>query len=97
MGLIRDIIAIKAEEARQKKALRLLAKQKWSIEFLTTLLQKAASAERKSLEMTITDPEGRVLRVTALNNINEPARNDTIFDHLDDDYAIKRFMEQIKQ
>lgn len=97
MGLIRDIIAIKAEEARQKKALRILAKQKWSIEFLTTLLQKAANAERKSLEMTITDPEGRVLKVTALNTMNASERSDNIFDHLDDDYAIKRFMEQIRK
>lgn len=97
MGLIRDIITIKAEEARQRKALRILAKQKWSIEFLTTLLQKAANAERKSLEMTITDPEGRVLKVTALNNMSAPERGDTIFDHLDDDYAIKRFMEQVRK
>ena len=97
MGLIRDIIAIKAEEARQKKALRILAKQKWSIEFLTTLLQKAANAERKSLEMTVTDPEGRVLKVTALNNMNTSERSDNIFDHLDVDYAIKRFMEQIRK
>jgi hypothetical protein len=97
MGLIRDIIAIKAEEARQKKALRILAKQKWSIEFLTTLLQKAANAERKSLEMTIMDPEGRVLKVTALNTMNASERSDNIFDHLDDDYAIKRFMEQIRK
>ena len=97
MGLFRDIIAIKAEEARQKKAFRILAKQKWSIEFLTTLLQKAADLGHKALEMTITDPEGRVLKITAVNKTPGSRESTNNFDHLDDDYAIKRFMEQIKQ
>lgn len=96
MGLIRDIIAIKAEEARQKKALRILAKQKWSVEFLTALLQKAANKEHRPLELTITDPEGRTLKVVAVNKTENNDQSANIFDHLDDDYAIKRFMEQIR-
>ena len=37
-SLLRQIIAIHYEQTRRAKALRILKKQTWSIEFLSTLL-----------------------------------------------------------
>ena len=96
MGLIRDIIAIKAEEARKNKALRILSKQQWSIEFLTDLLRRASKLDGQGLELTITSADGR--KITVKTAKNSPTIDDTsILDHLDDDVAIRRFIAQLQR
>ncbi len=98
MSLIRDIVAVYKQNADTKKALRLLNKQEWSIEFLTSLLVRASKIRGQELEMTISDKSGRTVTVSTVDK-NETADNieTDIFNHIDDDIKIQQFIETMRR
>ena len=92
-SLLRQIIAIHYEQARRAKALRLLQKQSWSVDFLSTLLLKSAKMLGSSLELTVRSPEGISIKVTAKDMQDDGRIDDTdIFNHLDDQAAVNDFI-----
>lgn len=95
-SIIRDIIRIYRQNAETKKALRLLSKQEWSVEFLTSLLVKASKAINKDLEMVIHDKIGRSFTISTLTQ-KQTVTDDNILDHLDNEVAIQNFMRQMER
>lgn len=95
--MIKKIIDIYYERAKTRKALRLLNKQLWSVEFLTTLLSKAAKINGKHLEMEIVSKDGVRLIVRTTDALVEKADDDNIFNHLDDDVRINQFMNELRR
>lgn len=95
--MIRKIIDIYHERAQTRKALRLLNKQSWSVEFLTALLSKAAKINGKHLEMEIISKDGVRLIVRTTDALVEKADDDNIFNHLDDDVRINQFMNELRR
>ena len=93
-SLFRQIIAIHYEQAKRRKALRLLERQHWSVDFLSTLLLKAAKMMNTSLELTIVSPDNVKLVITAKDLKTDDNRIDDtdIFNHLDDQAAINDFV-----
>lgn len=93
-SLLRQIIAIHYEQARRRKALRLLEKQHWSVDFLSTLLLKAARMMGTSLELTIVSPDNVRMIITAKDLKTDDGRIDdtNIFNHLDDETAVNDFI-----
>lgn len=92
--LFKQLVSIQYEAAQTRKALRILAKQTWSVEFLTTLLQRAANHLRSPLEMTVGNGQQWIkVNVTPGKGFEE---QDSIFNHLDNEVRIKQFMEQLK-
>ena len=93
-SLLRQIVAIHFEQAKRRKALRLLEKQHWSVDFLSTLLLKAARMMNTSLELTVVSPEGVKLVITAKDLKADDGRIDDtdIFNHLDDNTAVNNFI-----
>ncbi len=93
-SLFRQIIAIHYEQARRRKALRLLEKQHWSVDFLSTLLLKSARMLGTSLELTIMSPDGVGMKITAKDLKTDDGRIDDsdIFNHLDDQTAVNSFI-----
>lgn len=83
------------ERAKTHKALRLLSKQEWSVEFLTAMLVRAANITQQPLEMTISNGQ-QSLRISTLTKTNNAFNDDDIFNHLDDENKIKQFMEQVR-
>ena len=57
-SLLSKIIDIYFEQARRRKALRLLQKQSWSFDFLALLLVKASKLQGRGLSLVITDRSG---------------------------------------
>ncbi len=94
--IIKDVIAIYKQNAETRKALRLLAKQEWSVEFLTSLLIKASKATRQDLEMTIQDKTGRRFTISTATQ-KQTVTDDNILDHLDDEVAIQNFMLEMEK
>ena len=92
-SLLRQIIAIHYEQARRAKALRILKKQSWSIDFLSTLLLKSARMFGSPLELTVISPEGIACKITA-KDIQDDGKVDDmdIFNHLDDQAAVNSFI-----
>lgn len=93
-SLFRQIIAIHYEQTRRRKALRLLEKQHWSVDFLSTLLLKSAKMLGTSLELTIVSPDNVRMIITAKDLKTDDGRIDDtdIFNHLDDETAVNDFI-----
>lgn len=92
-SLFRQIISIHYEQAKRRKALRLLSKQEWSVEFLEYLIVHAAKTLGKDIEMEVTSPKGHkfIIRST-YSNISNIDDSDDIFNHLDDEAAVNKFI-----
>lgn len=93
-SLLRKVIEIHYEQARRRKALRILQKQSWSIDFLSTLLLKSARMLGSPLELTIVSPENIACKITAKDLTTDDGKIDDtdIFNHLDDQAAVNDFI-----
>jgi hypothetical protein len=92
---IKDLWLVLVERNKTHKALRMLNKQEWSIEFLTSLLYRAAKIQGQNLEMDIKSPDGMIITVRTADNKPTKWKSEDIFDHLDDEAAINRWAEQM--
>lgn len=93
-SLLRQVIAIYYEQAQRRKAIRLLEKQNWSMDFLAGVLTRAAK-NNDCLSLVIEDSAGRKITLTtkeARERFEEV--DDSIFNHLDDELAIQRFVRE---
>lgn len=92
-SLLRKIIDIHYEQAKRRKALRHLAKTEWSIEFLTEIIRQAAKSYDKDVQLEIETPGGHKIRISSANKrFTNNSIDDDIFNKLDDDTAIERFI-----
>jgi len=95
-SLIRKLISIHYEQAKRRRALRILAKQTWSIDFLSELLVRAAKLLDDNIQLSITNKDGTKLTLTYSQAIkSDRLLDDTdIFNHLDDDAAVDDFISK---
>lgn len=96
-SLFRQMVTIHFEQCRRRKAMRLLMKQEWSVDFLATLLIKGAKLSNQGLQLEITSPSGIKINMTTTDAINrQTALNDDsdIFNKLDDQAAIEAFIRE---
>ena len=94
-SLLVKLFRIYYEQAKRRRALRLLQKQSWSFDFLALLLVKASKVVNQGLSLTITDREGVKYTLTydKAKQSDAVARlDDSIFDHLDDDTAVTDYI-----
>lgn len=90
--MLREIIRIYYERALARKAMRILAKQEWSVEFLETLLVKAAKSCGQPLEMQLVAPNGARLLVRYSERDNKDHVDDNVLDRLDDAAFIENYV-----
>lgn len=93
-SLLKQIIEIHHEQAKRRKALRILNKQEWSVEFLEALVVHAAKELNRNIVITVTSPAGHKLEIKSVESTNRYDANDDIFNHLDDDAAVDRFIRE---
>lgn len=96
-SLLGQIIEIYHEQAKTRKALRNLEKQRWSVEFLQYLILNAAKKSGKDLEMTITSPDRAsiTIRSTAVTGNKLSGEEDSdILNKLDDTVAVNEFIRK---
>lgn len=90
-SLLRKLIDIYFEQAKRRKAMRLLEKQSWSFDFLAAVVSKAAKLSGKAMSISVTNKDGTTLTIAGSPD-NETQFEDSIFDHLDDDTALQHFI-----
>lgn len=83
------------EKVKTRKALRLLSKQEWSIEFLTALLIRAANLSNRPYEMTIQNGNSSIVIKSA--SAQSAYRDDSIFNHLDDELRVRQFIDEVNR
>jgi spore coat polysaccharide biosynthesis protein SpsF (cytidylyltransferase family) len=93
---LKEAWALWKERQHTHRALRILNKQEWSVEFLTALLLRASTMSGKPLEMTIHGPNNVAFTVNTIDHKQNYQQTDDIFNFLDDDIKIKQFMESIR-
>ena len=94
-GLLRQIIAIHYEQAKRRKALRTLAKTEWTWEFLESVVTHAADMQKKDVEIVIECKNGNKINISSVKNRNTNLKEDfDIFNHLDDQAAVDRFIRE---
>lgn len=94
-GLLRQIIAIHYEQAKRRKALRELAKAEWTWEFLESIVTHAADMQKKDIEIVIERKNGDKIIISSVKNRNTNLKEDfDIFNHLDDQAAVDRFIRE---
>lgn len=93
-SFVRQVWDLHVERCKTRKALRLLSKQEWSVEFLTAMLLRAANLSHQPLEMTITN-NNTSIRVNTHDNVGSTYRDDSIFNHLDDNLRVEQFIASV--
>ena len=94
-SLLRQIIAIWYEQAKRRKALRILNRQEWSVEFMEYLCEHAAKSMNKDIIITVTSPAGHKLEIkSVVEHATNLMADDDIFNKLDDDAAVAEFIRE---
>lgn len=94
-SLLRQIVAIHFEQCKRRKAMRILMKQEWSVDFLTLLLIKGAKLSNQVMQLVVTSPSGITLTMTTLDAVRNQSKYDDdqdIFNKLDDSAAIDAYI-----
>jgi hypothetical protein len=97
-SFIKQAWNLMVERSHTRKALRLLSKQEWSIDFLTAMLIRASNVTRQSYEMEIHGPHGTKIVIRTIDApTNSAYRDESIFNHLDDELKVKQFIESVNK
>ena len=92
-SLLRQLIDIHWEQAKRRKALRNLAKMEWSFEFLAEVVRTAAKEFQTGIEICIESKSGNKIYISSLKDKTDNLMaDDDIFNHLDDNAAVERFI-----
>ena len=97
-SLFSQMIVIHTEQAKRRKALRILTKQSWSVDFLSLLLVKAGKVLGNGVQLEITNRDGMKITLTyqqATNtDISQIDDSNDIFNRLDNDAAVEDFIRR---
>ena len=94
-GLFRQIIAIHYEQVKRRKAIRTLEKVDWSIDFLTEVICKAADIMHKDVIIELETKAGHKMTLSSVKGRNATLNtDDDIFNQLDNDAALERFIRE---
>lgn len=96
-GVVRKMIAVLYEDAKRKRALRLLERQAWGLEFISMALVKACQHVGEGLVLTIVNKDGGKIMLdydAARRTEGAGEMDSSIFMRLDDDLAVERFIRE---
>jgi hypothetical protein len=94
---LKEFWAVWVERNKIHKALRMLSKQEWSVEFLTALVIRAARISRQSMELEIVSPMGQRIIIRSTDTPPSALPDDNIFNHLDDEVKMQEFMREVNR
>lgn len=93
-GLLKQLLVVHYEQAKRRKALRILEKQEWSVEFLEHLIVHAAKELKRNIIVTVTSPAGHKLEIKSVEGQDRFDNDFDIFNHLDDQVAVEQFIRE---
>ena len=92
---ILKIIDILHEDAKRRRAIRVLEKQSWGLEFLSAALVRAGKSLGEGISLVIVNRDGVRMELSydsARSSLEASGLDDSIFMKLDDDLAVERFI-----
>jgi hypothetical protein len=94
---LKEAWGLMAERGKIHRALRLMNKQTWSVEFLTALLYRASKTYNTQLEMEIVSKDGVKLVVRTTDTNKTQYKDDDILQHLDDEVKVSQFISLMQK
>jgi hypothetical protein len=94
---LKEAWALMVERGKIHKALRLMNKQTWSVEFLAAMLYRAAKNYNTSLEMEIISPDGAKIIVRSGDPNKTQYKDEDILQHLDDEVKVNQFIDMMQR
>lgn len=93
-GLLGKLLNIYWEQAKRRKALRLMSRMSWSVDFLCLLLVKSARVLGNGITLEVVNRDGQSMRLTYNKSMIDSTYDidDSILNHLDDDTAVAEFV-----
>lgn len=93
-GLLGKLIDIYSEQARRRKALRMMSRMSWSVDFLCIMLVKSARVLGNGITLEVVNRDGQSMRLTYNKSMTDSTADidDSILNHLDDDTAVAEFV-----
>lgn len=96
-GVIWKMLAVLHEDAKRRRALRVLERQSWGLDFLSMALVKAGAYLGEGIVLTIVNKDGGKIVLSyddARRSASAAGLDDSVFMHLDDELAVERFIRQ---
>ena len=96
-SLFRKFVEVAWEQLQRKKALRILSKQEWSIDFLTYLLVRSTRKSSLPLALIVKSPSGETLQVISSATAVMPRYlddSDDILNHLDEPNVVEEYIRR---
>ena len=94
-SLFKKLIDIHYEQAKRRKAIREAERAEWTIEYLSEVIRLAALQLNKGVEIELETKAGHKMTLKSTFNLNNTLSADNdIFNHLDDNAAIERFIRK---
>ena len=90
-SVLRKMVEVLYEDVKRRRALRLLERQAWGLDFLSMALVKAGRHLDGGLVMVITDRNG-VRMELRYEDVKDRTDEDSVFMHLDDDSFVEKFI-----
>lgn len=94
-GLLRRLVDIYWEQAARRRALREMARVSWSVDFLSLVLARASRNSGEAMSLVIERKDGSRITLTsdaAARSGAEERIGDSVFDRLDDEAAVEKFI-----
>lgn len=94
-GLLRRLVDIYWEQAMRRRALREMARVSWSVDFLSLVLVRASRNSGEAMSLVIERGDGSRITLTsgaAARSGVEGRIGDSVFDRLDDEAAVEKFI-----
>ena len=96
-SLFRKLITIYHEQAMRRKALRILAKQTWSFDFLSAMLIRAGKSLGSGIQLEIKNIDGQVITLKydkAAGSAADTRYEADILNNLDNNAVVEEFIKQ---
>lgn len=81
------------ERAKARKALRLLSKQEWSVEFLIYLLNKAVEISRKEMHIVLRNGRQECIIYAGTKQIDQLKQREKELDLMDDGVRLEALLD----
>lgn len=96
-SLLRKLVEIHWEQMKQRRHIRQLSRQVWSFEFLCAMLERSGRLLGHNIQLEIVNKDSQKIILTyqdAVKTADVEKFDDNIFNHLDDQMAVEKFIRQ---
>ena len=91
---VKDSWIVYTERMKIRRAMRLLKNQEWSVEFLITLLNKAAIAKKLDVHLIVHNTNGQAIEILAKSQQSQMITREEELDVLSKNLSLEQLLDE---